>query len=78
MIHPHREWGCAAPGKHILTGNGDVTHQECSSSQGIGMCFTGNAHSFYKVAKEVFPTSTELLVSKSILLLLDFSDIIKS
>ena len=31
VIHPHREWGCALPGMHILTGNGDVPHRECTS-----------------------------------------------
>ena len=28
----------------ILTGNGDVTHRECISSPGMGMCPTGNAN----------------------------------
>ena len=26
---PYWEWGCALPEMHILTGNGDVPHQEC-------------------------------------------------
>ena len=26
--HPHREWGCASPGMHILTRNGNVTQRE--------------------------------------------------
>ena len=29
-------------GINILTGNGDVTHRECKSSSGMGMCLTGN------------------------------------
>ena len=29
-------------GRNILTGNGDVTHQECTSSPGMGMCLTEN------------------------------------
>ena len=35
--HPHREWGCFSPEINILTGNGDVTHRECTSSPGMGM-----------------------------------------
>ena len=42
--HPHRELGCASPGIHILTGNGDVANWECTSSPGMEMCLTGNAH----------------------------------
>ena len=39
---------CAFPvrinhnGINILTGNGDVTHRECTSSPEMGMCLTGN------------------------------------
>ena len=40
--HPHREWGCASPGIHIHTENEDVTHRECTSSPGMGICLTGN------------------------------------
>ena len=29
---PVRKWECASPGMHILTGNGDVPHWECTSS----------------------------------------------
>ena len=42
--HPHREWRCDLPGVHILTGNGDVTNQECISSLGMGMCLTENGY----------------------------------
>ena len=28
--YPHPEWGCASPGMHILLGNGDVPHWECT------------------------------------------------
>ena len=34
----------ASPGMHILTKNGDVPHLECTSTLGMGMCLTGNAH----------------------------------
>ena len=53
--HPHSRWGCAFPvrinhnGINILTGNEDVTHRECTSSPGMGMCLTGSAHSLYRV-----------------------------
>ena len=47
--HPHREWGCDWPGMNILTGNGDVTDREWTSSPEMGMCLTGNAHSLYRV-----------------------------
>ena len=40
---PHREWGCASPGMHILTGNRDVPHRGYTSSVGMGMCLTLNA-----------------------------------
>ena len=50
------EWTSSSTGIHILTGNGDVPHQEwgCTSPgthilPGMGMCLTGNAHSSYKV-----------------------------
>ena len=42
--YPPRIWGCASPGIHILTGNDDVPHQECTSSPVMGMFLTGNAH----------------------------------
>ena len=41
-------------GINILTGNGDVTHRECTSSLGMGMCLSGNAHSLYRVLSEQF------------------------
>ena len=28
----------------MLTGNGDVTHKECTSSLEMGMCLSGNVH----------------------------------
>ena len=40
--HPHQELRCDSPEMHILTGNGDVTHRECTSSPGMGSCLTGN------------------------------------
>ena len=48
FIHPHQECttspeiGCASPEIHIPHGNEDVPHQECISSLGMEMCFTGN------------------------------------
>ena len=49
--HPH-SWRVTSPipsedlmnhnGINILTGNGDMTHRECKSSLGMGMCLTGN------------------------------------
>ena len=42
--HPHWKWGCASPGMHILSENGVVPHGECTSSPGMGLCLTGNAH----------------------------------
>ena len=40
--HTYREWRCDSPGIHILTGNGDMPHQECTFSPGMGMWLTGN------------------------------------
>ena len=40
---PHREWGCASPGMHILTGTGDVPHREWISSPGMHI-LTGNGN----------------------------------
>ena len=46
--HTHREWEYASPGMHILTRNGDVPHEECTSSPRMGIAspgmyvFTGN------------------------------------
>ena len=42
VIHTHLEWGCASPGMHILTRNGDVPHRKCTSSPGMEMCLTEN------------------------------------
>ena len=42
--HHDRKWRCALPGMHILTGNGDVPHWECTSSPGMGICLTGNGN----------------------------------
>ena len=33
---------------HILIGNGNVPHRECTSSLGMGMCLTGNAYPHWK------------------------------
>ena len=47
--HRHSRWGClfhcdsSSLGMHILTGNGDVPHWECTSSPGMHI-LTGNAH----------------------------------
>ena len=37
VIHSHRKWGCALPEMYIITWNGDVPHQECTSSPEMGM-----------------------------------------
>ena len=38
----HREWGCVSPGKHILTGNGDVPHREWGCASPGMQILTGN------------------------------------
>ena len=50
-VHPHSRWGTSPFLVRmfillwfILTGNGFMSHQECTSSPEIGMCLTGNAH----------------------------------
>ena len=48
--HSHSRWGylfhddSSWPGMHILTGNGDVPHRECTSSPEMGMFLTANVH----------------------------------
>ena len=42
--HPHREWIFSPLMGMCLTGNGDVSYWECTSSPGIGICLTRNAY----------------------------------
>ena len=49
VIYPSREWGCASPGKHILTGNRGVPHREWGCASPKRHILTGNAHSLYRV-----------------------------
>ena len=41
---PHQEWRCYLSRMHIPPGIGYVTHRQCTSSPGLRICLTGNAH----------------------------------
>ena len=41
---PHQEWRCYSPRIHILIEIGYVAHQQCTSSPGLRIYLTGNAH----------------------------------
>ena len=50
--HLHREWGCASPGMHVLTGNAYL-HQECTSFiQGTTVDFPPLFYAYVKVTDQ--------------------------
>ena len=58
--HLHSQWGCASPGMHILTGNGDVLHWEWGCVSPGMHILTGNAHSLYRVSTREWITSESI------------------